>query len=102
MKSVCGKRGALFILDEVMSGMGRESPGSPRGASLLTLNRSFRDGLKHMPGNVSVITSHRTFKLLPRVSVGCVSLLDRNLSRIPSATCLDIRMAPMEAYLYQS
>jgi adenosylmethionine-8-amino-7-oxononanoate aminotransferase len=29
MKSVCRKYGALFILDEVMSGMGRESPGSP-------------------------------------------------------------------------
>ena len=55
-----------------------------------------------MPGNVSVITSHRTFKLLPRVSVGSVSLLDGNLSLIPSATCLDIRMAPMKAYLYQS
>lgn len=27
MKSVCRKYGALFILDEVMSGMGRESPG---------------------------------------------------------------------------
>jgi adenosylmethionine-8-amino-7-oxononanoate aminotransferase len=26
MKSVCRKHGALFILDEVMSGMGRESP----------------------------------------------------------------------------
>lgn len=25
MKSVCEKQGALFILDEVMSGMGRES-----------------------------------------------------------------------------
>jgi len=29
MKSVCRKYGALFILDEVMSGMGRESPGPP-------------------------------------------------------------------------
>lgn len=29
MKSVCRKHGALFILDEVMSGMGRESPGLP-------------------------------------------------------------------------
>jgi E3 ubiquitin-protein ligase TRIP12 len=36
MKSVCRKYGALFILDEVMSGMGRESPGPPRGVRCLT------------------------------------------------------------------
>ena len=29
IKTVCRKYGALFILHEVMSGMGRESPGSP-------------------------------------------------------------------------
>ena len=29
MKKVCDKYGALFILDEVMSGMGRKSPLAP-------------------------------------------------------------------------
>jgi E3 ubiquitin-protein ligase TRIP12 len=29
MKAVCRRYGALFILDEVMSGMGRKLPGSP-------------------------------------------------------------------------
>jgi glutamate-1-semialdehyde aminotransferase len=42
MKSVCRKYGALFILDEIMSGMGRESPGWPRGAWLV--DRGCRDG----------------------------------------------------------
>lgn len=32
MKSVCRKYGALLILDEVMCGMGRESPTLPRRA----------------------------------------------------------------------
>jgi E3 ubiquitin-protein ligase TRIP12 len=45
MKSVCRKYGALFILDEVMSGMGRESPGSPRG-------------LWHLTGDVGMGTTH--------------------------------------------
>ena len=34
---------------------------------------------QHMRGRASVITSNRTFKLSPRVSVGGVSLLDRTL-----------------------
>lgn len=33
MKSVCDKYGALFILDEVMSGMGRKHTASVRSAS---------------------------------------------------------------------
>ena len=36
MKSVCRKYGALFILDEVMCGMGRESAALRRHASWLT------------------------------------------------------------------
>lgn len=35
MKSVCDKYGALFILDEVMSGMGREFPSKGRTADRL-------------------------------------------------------------------
>lgn len=47
MKSVCRKYGALFILDEVMSGMGRESPFALRR---LTVDR--------LTGDVGMGTTH--------------------------------------------
>ena len=60
MKSVCDKYGALFILDEVMSGMGREHSGlSPVSRMLKVL----QDSARSTPGRLSATTSRLICKL---------------------------------------
>ena len=67
MKSVCKKYGALFILDEVMSGMGRECD----------VNVAYSEGThsfaqaweRYMHGRVSVMVRRPTFRPWQRVLV---------------------------------
>ena len=67
MKSVCDKYGALFILDEVMSGMGRTYSGCfpPYSGSLTCTSQ---DWARFMPGRASETASPRTCRRSRRAS----------------------------------
>ena len=80
MKSVCDKYGALFILDEVMSGMGRTYPGYPwlyNGS----LTCTSQDWARFMLGRASETVSPRTCKRSRRVLAAGKHILAPTCSR---------------------